>query len=115
MLNIQVSQSDWAIAKKYWHDLGKHLNQPDDTKKVDFLNHIFFESAGLNKYHSQSSTTPAADDKDSTTNIPSITTMSEIMNEIDNELEKTDLKIHDSQTTDFKMDETIKAFIVEPV
>ena len=116
MLKLHVSQSDWSLAKKYWHDLGKHLNRPDDTKKVDFLNRTIFESAGLNGLHSQSSTTGSADEKDRTlTNIPSIGTMSEIMNEIDNELETTEKKINESQTVKIKMDEKMKAFIRRPV
>ena len=112
MLSIQVSESNWSTAKKYWHDLGKHLNDPDDRKKVDFVNRIIFESASLNGHNSQSSTTGAA-----TTKIPSITTISEIMNEIDNELEKTEKKIDDLQlqAVGTKMDEKIKAFIREPV
>ena len=113
MLSIQTSESDWSIAIKYWHDLGKHLNDPDDRKKVDFLNRIIFESASPNAHNSQSSATGAV-----TTEIPSIRTISEIMNEIDNELEKGDKKTDDAnqlQAVGIKIDEKIKAFIREPV
>ena len=124
MLNLQVSQSDWLLAKKYWVDLKKHLNHPDDSKKFSFVNRVIFESSGLNNVHNSQSlsttgslttttTTLVADEKDAT-NIPSITTMSEIINEIDNELEKTDKKVDESQTS-IKIDPKIKAFICEPV
>ena len=111
MLSIQVSEYDWSIGTKYWHDLGKHLNDPDDRKKVDFLNRVIFESASLNAHNSQSAGA-------ATTEIPSIRTLSEIMNEIDNELEKGDKKTDDAnqlQAVGIKIDEKIKAFIREPV
>ena len=124
MLNIQVSESDWTTVVKYWHDLKQHLSQSHDKNKVDFLNRIIFESAGLTAFNSQYSTirgvtttiVAPADVKDKT-KIPSIGTMSEIMNEIDNELEfeNTDRKVNDSQTIEIKIDEKIKPFISEPV
>ena len=119
MLNIQVSEPDWSTGVKYWHDLAKRLNQPADLQKVDFLNRIIFESAGLKTKTSQSTTTVttalvAADGKD-IVNIPPIEIVSEIMSEIDDELEKTERKVDDSQTVEIKIDEKIKAFIREPV
>ena len=115
-----MSESDWSIAIKYWKDLQKNLNHPDDLKKIDFLNRVIFESGGLNKLHSQSSATTTrktktksavADGKDKR-NIASISieTMSEIMNEIDDELDDSK-KVDD----DMKIDSKIEKFIVEPV
>ena len=128
MVNVQVNDSEWLIALKYWQDLQKHLNQADDLQKIEFLNRIIFESTGLNTLDSQSSlvvtttkTKPktqtkaalfAADGKDRIKiSSISIATMSEIMNEIDNELEERENTIDD----EMKIDSKIKTFIVEPV
>ena len=126
MARIQVSDHDWSIVVQYWKDLQKHLNQPDDLKKIDFLNRVIFKSAGVNRLHSQSSATVTTaktagvitDQKDRI-NISSISieTMSEIMNEIDNDLSKREKKVDDSKAVDdeIKIDSKIKTFIVEPV
>ena len=113
VVTVQVSDSEWSTVIKYWKELQKHLNQPDDREKTDFLNRVVFELTGLKKLHSQSSVTTTTTTK-TTANISSISVeiMSEIMNEIDNELDKTEKKIDDDE---MKIDDKIKTFIVEPV
>ena len=110
-MKVQVSDSNWSIVIKYWKDLQKHLNQPDDLKKIDFLNQVIFESAGSNTLHSQSSVTTTTKTETNISSI-SIATMSEIMNEIDNELD--DLHTVDDEMK-INIDSKIKTFIVEPV
>ena len=93
MVKVQVSDSDWSTALTYWKDLQNHLNQQHDREKIDFLNRIIFESAGLNTLRSQ----------------PSETTRAKAAEVVDG---KDDLKIVDDE---IKIDEQIKTFIVEPV
>ena len=117
MVTVQVSDSDWSLVLKYWQDLQKHLNQPDDLKKIDFLDRSIFKSAGLNTAQSQSSAgVTDVKDKANMSSI-SISTMSEIMKEIDNELSQRENKVDDLKTFDeeMKIDSKIKRFIVEPV
>ena len=119
MVTVQLSDDDWSLVIKYWQDLQKHLNHPDDLKKINFLNRIIFKSTDVNISHSQTTAgIVTADDKDRT-NISaiSIAKMSEIMNEIDNELEKREKKLDDLKTVDDerKIDSKIRTFIVEPV
>ena len=109
MPNIQVEESNWSIAQHYWHDLKKHLNSPDDRKKVEFLNRIIFESADLNAFDYQSlnsTTTVKATERENETasDIPPIETMTELMNEIETELETTEVKVDDSQNVETKSD-----------
>ena len=56
MVNIKVSKSDWSTAKDYWNDLQEHFHEPDDLKKVDFVNQIIFESARSCQNESESDT-----------------------------------------------------------
>ena len=77
MIRFEVSETDWLTSKRYWSGLQKHFVLPDDRKKADFLDHTIFGSKR----------------KDiGTTTVPSLSTMSEIMNEIDAELGNDDKK-----------------------
>ena len=110
MPNIQVEESNWSIAQHYWHDLKKHLNSPDDRKKVQFLNRIIFESAGLNAFDYQSSnstTVKAPERKDEIApDIPPIEKLTDLLDEIDqeNKFETTEVKVDDSQNVETKSD-----------
>ena len=82
MPNIKVSESDWSIVKKYWDDLKKRLNQPDDSKKVDFLNRVIFDSA-------------ISCENESDTSSGSVTTRIKVA----------ETKVDDSQTVEINIDE----------
>ena len=73
MLSIHVSQHDWVIAKEYWSQLTLNNAFNDDSSKIDFLNKHIFSSGSI------TSTESVGDI------IPSVTTISELMNEIENE------------------------------
>ena len=108
MIHLQVSESDWLTTGSYWKDLCKHVASPDDQKKVQFLNKIIFESSGLNKLSQPTDTT--------TTEIPSISTMNEIMKEIDHDVAITTkaTKNKNNKKQNNKNDK-IKIFIAEAV
>ena len=100
MINIhfQVSASDWLTTKKYWKELEKLSVKPDDRKKTEFVNRIIFGSAGVNQT--------------ATPEIPSISTMNEILTEIDIEAA---VESPNTTTADAPIDDKIKKFISEPV
>ena len=77
MIKFELSDADWQTSKRYWSELKKHFTNPDDVKKADFINGTLFESSNLNT--SRTIATPT---------IPSINSISELMNEIDSELKK---------------------------
>ena len=81
MLNIKVSESDWSIVKEYWDDLQKRF-QPDDLKKVDFLNRVVFESS-------------SSCENESDTSSGSVRTRIKV----------SETKVEDSQTVEMNIDE----------
>ena len=98
-MKLEVSDCEWSTVLEYWKDLQKHLNdRDDDKKKIEFLNHVIFESAGLKKsLHSQCS-------------IKTTTTI--------NKTKEAVVAVYDKYTKfddDIKIDSKMKTFIVEPV
>ena len=74
MLSIHVSEANWATSKEYWSHLTRNnLFNKDDSSKIEFLSNHIFSSVGI------------VDSGDHVANIPSVTTISELMNEIENE------------------------------
>ena len=97
MVTLQVSDNDWSLVLKYWKEVEKHLNHPDDFKEqIDFLNRIIFESAGQNTAKTKNT----------------IKTQKAKERERDKKVD--DLK-QDDDDDDMKIDSKLKTFIVEPV
>ena len=120
MVTVQVSDHDWSLVLKYWRELEKHLNHPDDREKIHFVNQIIFESASLNKLEKKEG--GLLKEVEGTSNISpiSIEKMSQIMNEIDNELSKSKIEkksedLKDEEDDEMKIDSKVKRFVVEPV
>ena len=114
MLTIHVSQDDWAIAKKYWSQLTLNNIFNDDSSKIDFLNKHIFSSTGVTSNESVGDI------------IPSVTTISELMNEIENETKSNGNGSGSAQRDEIEDDEEIsminkqenqimKQFIQKPV
>ena len=110
MIRFALSDSDWQTCKGYWGDLRTLFAKPDDAKKAQFMDRVLFESSSLN-------------DSSSKPSIPSIDSMAEIMNQIDEELKndqdnQTDIKTNQLQTTTerkYNYTKELKRFIHEPV
>ena len=103
MITLRVCQSDWSTTKTYWNDLQKHFVNKSDSTKANFINDVLFASV-----HTSNS---------NTTDIPSVKTISELMNEIDEE-SKSDRKTNETaqnDVTDHDIDKDIKQFVSKPV
>ena len=98
MVTLQISDHDWSLVLKYWKELEKHLNHPDDFKEhIHFLNHIIFQSPGQNTQRKTKNTIKTEKEKEK-------------------EKKVDDLKQEEDDGDDeVKMDSKLKTFIVEPV
>ena len=95
MVTLQISDQDWYLVLKYWKELEKHLNHPDDIKEeIDFLNRIIFQSPGQNTQ---------------------IKTKTRIKTEKEKEKKVDDLKEEEDGDDEVKINSKLKTFVVEPV
>ena len=95
MVTLQISDHDWSVVLKYWKELKKHLDHPDDFKEqIDFLNRIIFQSPGQNTQRKTKNT---------------------IKTEKEKEKKVADLKEEEDDNDQVKIDSKLKTFVVEPV
>ena len=78
MITLQVLQKDWETAVKYWSALSLNDKTKDEitTKQIDFLNKIIFKNEKI-LIHTTSSQV----------DVPSIGAMTELMNEIEQDID----------------------------
>ena len=97
MVTLQISDHDWSLVLKYWKDLQKHLNHPDDFKEhIHFLNRIIFQSHGQNTQIKTKNTIKTQKEKEKETKVD-------------------DLKEEEDDNDEVKIDSKLKTFIIEPV
>ena len=118
MIRFELNDSDWTTSKRYWNELKKRFTKPDDAKKAEFINRVLFKSSARNvssQTNPPDSSTTTIATITTTTPIPSINSISEIMNEIDNEIKsnsKNDIDIinnSDIKTQELKTITTTQA------
>ena len=109
VVKIEVNDSEWSTVLQYWKDLQKHLNdRDDDKKKIEFLNRVIFESAGLNTSLDSQSSIKTTIKKTKEAVVAVYDKYTKYIPLISNEI---DAKLDD----DMKIDSKMKTFIVEPV
>ena len=113
MIKFELSDFDWRTSKQYWSELKKQFINPGDAQKVKFIDRVLFESSGVSAFNSHGSAT--------TTVLPSINSLTEMMNEIDKESKDSekhdiDVKTHQQQeTTEKNYSKELRQFIRKPV
>ena len=77
MITLQISQQEWETATAHWHDLSTMDAIKNDTnlKKIEFLNQSVFNKDKI------------VDEKQLNVNVPSVSKMTELMNEIEQEID----------------------------
>ena len=99
MVTLQISDHDWSVVLKYWKELEKHLNHPDDFKEhIDFLNRIIFQSPGQNTQIKTKNTIRTQKKKQK-----------------EREIKVDDSKEEEDDNDEGKIDSKLKTFIIEPV
>ena len=121
MITLQVPQKDWETAVKYWSTLSSNDKANDEvtTKQIDFLNKTIFNNEKIQVTSSQ-------------VDVPSIGAMTELMNEIEQDIDaaKTtwgfsmggflendvdDAKDTTKEMLNKKENERVKQFVARPV
>ena len=95
MITLNIAQSDWETATKYWSALStnKNIKKEDTLKQIDFLNDkIFNNESKMNEVE--------------LTRIPSVSTMTQLMNEIESEIDAASTVITFSSVVDTDVDDT---------
>ena len=79
MIILQISQQEWETATTHWRDLSTMDTIKNDVnlKKIEFLNQSVFNKDKI------------VDEKQLNINVPSVTKMTELMNEIEKEIDAT--------------------------
>ena len=107
MITLTVNGDDWSAAKDHWIALKAQLTDKASVAKADFIDDVIF---------STTSTTTATGNTE--INVPSVSVMTELINEIDNEtkmdVEESNTNTHESRTK-VELDESVKKFICAPV
>ena len=77
MITLQISQQEWETATTHWHDLSSIDAMKNDinSKKIEFLNQNVFNKNKI------------VYEKQLNVDVPSVTKMTEIMNEIEREID----------------------------
>ena len=110
MIKVELSETDWLTSKSYWNELTKCFVNRTDRKKADFISNVLFESRHASNM---------IDSQPAEISSVSVNTMSELMNEIDEELKTNDSSISNvsnhTKNDGIDLDENIKKLIHEPV
>ena len=99
MITLTLKEEDWRKAKQCWKKISIKV---DHDKSIDedtkFLENLIFSN-------NHSSTTPNA--ANTTVNVPSVTTISQLMDEIEDDVKSKDIKNN--------LNDNVQAFIRKPV
>ena len=98
MITLNVKDEDWSVAKDHWVALKEQLTDKESIAKAEFVDDVVFNTAV---------TTAEID-------LPSLLILTQIMNEIDNEI-KMDESNELESSEELKLDENIKKFVCAPV
>lgn len=110
MISFQLSSKDWTVAKQYWSKLKTQIfTTGNNEKEVEFIDKIVFEGNPIQQNEEK------VDIELSLVNVPSITTVTELMDEIDNETKATTKETYISNSINTEITPTIKQFISKPV
>ena len=106
MITLKIKDDDWSAAKDHWIAVKGHLTDKASIAKADFIDDVIFNTTSASK------TTATEID------FPSVSVMTELINEIDNET-KMDVDQSNRNTSEpseeVKLEDNVKKFICEPV
>ena len=122
MITLQIPKKEWKTATKYWLDLSSNdkIKHADNSEKIDFLTKNIFNNDKVIQSNDEAKL-----------DVPSVTTMTQLMNEIENDIDaaKTtfsmsfgflDDDVDDTKDTTAAMlnqkeNEGLKKFVTDPV
>ena len=78
MITLQIPRKEWETATKYWLDLSNNdkIKNDDNSEKIEFLNKSIFNNDKVLESNDEVKL-----------DVPSVTAMTQLMNEIENDID----------------------------
>ena len=111
MIILQISQKEWQNAKQCWKKILINFatKDADCTKEMELLDNSIFNDQLVTTKSNE------IDSDNVTTNVPSIGTMSTLLDQIDSDIKTQNDKNDTSNDKDDKISDDLREFIEKPV
>ena len=110
MITLKVKDDDWLAAKDHWVALKAQLTDKASIAKADFIDDVIFNTTSTTLTTATTITTEI--------DLPSVSVMTELINEIDNETKMDESNTNMNQlesSEEIKLDENVKKFVCDAV